>query len=583
MALSTKHDPRRPFEHEGSYDALTSLLTHHAFRALVARRLAHGELAPTDDTTFALVYFNIENFKHYNQRYGFSAGDTLIRHVALSILEAFPDCIAGRFAADQFVVLARETEVEGGAHVVRRAFRREHKDSSIWLRAGYYLITAGDTDAGVVCDRAKLACDELRGRRDVFLRRYDDELQRHIMWRRYVLDHYEEALRNKWIQAWCQPIVRVATGETCDVEALARWIDPTEGVVPPSEFVPVLEDARVIHLMDLAIIRDVCAACNDLAMRGKPYLPVSFNLSRLDFELCDIVSEVTNILDEYGIPHSMIAVEVTESALMGNQEFLKDEIDRFRAQDIAVWMDDFGSGYSSLNVLKDYTFDLVKVDMGFLRGLEYGEQSRVMLSKVIDMTKELGLKTLVEGVETKEHYDFVRSLGCGRAQGWHFGKASPKPESIEGVKNETHPEAELLAKRSFYEQVGRINLMRPDPKASPDGHYLPCDTPASIIRLRQGRYEYLNSNSLYEWFLSDIGHGSIEESEAIINDPSNPRGAAFQKLAELCTASGGWERHLLAMGTHAIIIRMRRIAQLQEFGAIAFLSVIDDVIDTTVL
>ena len=568
---------------DARHDGLTGLLTHSAFRALVDRRLASGSLAPTDSETHALVYFNIENFKHYNQRYSFGAGDTLIRHLAIAILEAFPGRIAARFTADQFVVLARQSDVENGAKLVRRAFRREHKDSSIWLRAGYYLITAEDTDASVVCDRAKLACDELRGRRDVFLRQYDDELQRHIIWRRYVLDHFDEALQQKWIQAWCQPIIRVATGETCDVEALARWIDPTEGVVPPSEFVPVLEEARVIHLMDLAIIRDVCATCHELTAQGRPYLPVSFNLSRLDFELCDIVSEVTGILDEYGVPHSMVAVEVTESALMGNQEFLKDEIDRFRAQDIAVWMDDFGSGYSSLNVLKDYTFDLVKIDMGFLRGLDVSQQSRVMLSKVVDMAKELGLKTLVEGVETKEQYDFVRSLGCGRAQGWHFGKPSPKPASIEGVKNETHPEAELLAKRDFYEQVGRINLMRPDPKDSPDGRYLPCDTPASIIRLRRGRYEYLNTNSLYEWFLSDIGHGSIQESELIINDPDDPRGAEFLELVKRCIASGDWERHLLSMDTHAIIIRMRTIAQLEEFGAVAFLSIVDDVIDTTML
>ena len=560
-------------------DKLTGLLTHHAFRSIIDDYLVNGRLICEGESPFAILYFNIENFKHYNQQYGFGAGDTLISHVALSIMRAFPNQTAARFAADQFVVLTHEDQVVEGAKKVRSAFRKEHKDSSIWLRAGYYVICEDDLDAGVTCDRAKLACDELRGRRDEFINKYDTELQDHIMWRRYVLDHYEEAIEKHWIQAWCQPIIRVATGETCDCEALARWIDPEHGVVPPFEFVPVLEEARVIDKMDRAIIRDVCSTCHALVQQGKPYIPMSFNLSRLDFELCDIVSDVISILDEYEIPHNMIAIEVTESALTGNAEFLRGEIDRFRAAGIEVWMDDFGSGYSSLNVLKDYTFDLVKVDMAFLRGLEHTEQSRVMLAKVIDMAKELGIKTLVEGVETQEQYDFLRTLGCGRVQGWLFGKATSKPESVEAVANETHPEVELIEKREFYEEVGRINLMRHDPHLSNDGHYLPGDVAAAIIRRRNGRYEYLNTNSLFEKFLNDIGVGTTAESEQSINTPGDEQSRNAVELMEQCIAADGWHHYVITEFEGTMIVRMRTITRLPEFDAVALLCVVDEVVE----
>ncbi len=561
---------------EGERDGLTGLYGHKTFRDMVDSLLKAKEHAAQGDFRSALVYFNVENFKHYNQRYGFVAGDTLLQHLAASVVEAFPNSICARYAADQFAVFAQVANVSDSVKQVRAAFRNEHKDTSIWLRAGYYMLLPSDDDAGVACDRAKLACDELRGRRDAFICEYDNALQHEIQWRRYVLEHFDEALENGWLRAYCQPIVRVATGETCDVEVLARWLDPVEGVMPPLEFIPVLEEARIIHKLDLAILRDVCESCRELENAGKPYLSLSINLSRLDFELCDIVSEVKKILDEYGIPYHRVAIEVTESALVGNHEFLGDEIDRFRSAGFEVWMDDFGSGYSSLNVLKDYTFDLVKIDMAFLRGLDKSEQARIMLAKVIDMAKELGLKTLVEGVETKEQYDFLRSLGCGRAQGFYFGRPSPLPLSLVGEKNETHPAAEMLGKRDFYEDVGRVNLMRPDPHPSVDGHYLPSDVAASIIRRRDGRYEYLNTNGLFEKFLKDSEGGSIRDSERAINDEGNMRRARFVNAVEETSRTGEWARYSVDVAGSSIVVRMRLISREDKYRAVAVLVIVDE-------
>ena len=541
-------------------DALTGLPGFALFRQEV-NDLLRGIVPNADGGLHAIAFFNIENFKHYNQRYGYSAGDELISRLARSITDAFPDSARARFSVDQFVVLVRLDDLHDGVMAVRGAFRREHKDTTIWLRVGYYVLGTEDLDAGVACDHAKVACDELRGRRDSFMREYDDELRHKITWRRYVLEHFEEALEKGWIQAYCQPIIRVASGETCDVEVLARWHDPVEGLVSPLEFVSVLEDARLVHKLDLAILRDVCRTCHELEATGEPYIPFSINLSRLDFELCDIVTEVEAVLEEYGIPRERVAIEITESALTGNQEFLGAEVQRFRDAGFEVWMDDFGSGYSSLNVLKDYTFDLVKIDMVFLRGFENMANARVMLAKVIDMVKELGIKTLVEGVETTEQYEFLRALGCGRVQGFLFGRPRPMPASIEAVSNDAHPPVEPLGKHEFYEEIGRVNLMRPDPHPSVNGHYLPSDVAACIIRKRGERFEHLNVNDLYVKFRSEVG------------DDFSPE---FADAVDRCIASNDWEHYLVSLDHHRYAVRVRCITQAKGFDAVGILAVVDE-------
>ena len=545
---------------DDSIDFLTGLPSFAVFRKEV-NDLLSSAASNTDGARHAIAFFNIENFKHYNQRYGYPAGDELISHLARSVTEAFPNSALSRFAVDQFVALVRLDELHDGVAAVRGAFRREHKDTTIWLRVGYYALGAEDLDAGIACDRAKAACDELRGRRDAFMREYDDELRHKITWRRYVLEHFDEALEKGWIRAYCQPIIRVASGETCDVEALARWNDPVEGLVPPLEFVNVLEDARLVHKLDLAILRDVCRTCRELEKAGEPYISFSINLSRLDFELCDIVAEVEAVLGEYGIPCERVAIEITESALTGNQEFLGSEVQRFRDAGFEVWMDDFGSGYSSLNVLKDYTFDLVKIDMAFLRGFEGSSNARVMLAKVIDLVKELGIKTLVEGVESAEQYEFLRALGCGRAQGFLFGKPQPMPASIEGVPNDAHPPVEALAKHEFYEEIGRVNLMRPDPHPPVNGHYLPSDVAACIIRKRGDRFEHLNTNDLYARFQAEVG------------DDFSPD---FVDAVERCIASGEWEHYLVPLGHHRYAVRVSCISQAKGFDAVGILVVVDE-------
>jgi EAL domain-containing protein (putative c-di-GMP-specific phosphodiesterase class I) len=286
------------------------------------------------------------------------------------------------------------------------------------------LLEDGVDSAYVAMDCAKLACESIKGRYDVSYRLFGDELKEQLFARRYVARHAEQAVTERWIHAYAQPVVDTKTGRECGFEALARWKDPTRGILSPAVFIPTLEDAHLIHKLDGCIVDEVCWYLSDCLSRGLPVVPASVNLSRLDFQLCDIFEVVRDACERWNIPHELLAVEITESALDGSSN-LRCEMDRFRAAGFEVWMDDFGCGYSSLNLLKDYEFDVLKVDMEFLRDMEGNDRSKTIVTSVIEMARSLGIRTLVEGVETPAQRDFLREAGCDMMQGYLFGRPMP--------------------------------------------------------------------------------------------------------------------------------------------------------------
>ncbi len=516
------------------------LLRAQAFRAMARMLVAH-EFSSEDPWCF--VHFNLENFKGFNEKFGHSAGDELLEFIGSAIQACFPGQPLTRSSADHFELVTPYSTVIPGVKRVRSLFRSRIKDSSIWLKAGYYLPERADEDINIIADRAKQANDAIKGRRDRYYREYDEELRQQIATRQFVLDNFDDALANGHIKAYYQPIVHVASGRVCDEEALSRWEDPERGIIYPNEFIPVLEDARLIHMLDLNIVRQACRDIKRLqAHEGLTEIPpISVNLSRLDFELCDIVSEIEEILAQQGIPHKALSIEITESALTGNSEFLKGEIDRFRNDGFEVWMDDFGSGYSSLNLLKEYKFDLVKIDMEFLKDFDAVPETRVLVASVINLLKELGFKTLVEGVEGKEQYEFLRALGCGRAQGYLLGHPESMDSMLERLDAGSYPPIETAGGRSFYSLVAHVNLMRPTPTKGPNGEFIASDYPVATAMRRKGTWTYLNATDVYHDFLAQIGAKTLEESAARMNDPTRVEYMRINEALEQALASRDWE------------------------------------------
>lgn len=231
---------------------------------------------------------------------------------------------------------------------------------------------------------------------------------------KYIVDHIDEAIEKHYIKVFYQPVIRTITGYLCGLEGLSRWEDPVNGFLTSMDFVPVLEKYDLISKLDIFVINEICKTIYERVTNNEPIVPVSFNLSRLDFLECDIFNEVEKSLRKYDVPRDMICVEITESVFVQNKEIITSAIDKFHNAGYKVWMDDFGSGYSSLNVLKDYSFDELKIDMAFLTN--FNLKSKKIITSTIQMAKNIGVQTLAEGVENIDQYNFLRDIGCEKVQ-----------------------------------------------------------------------------------------------------------------------------------------------------------------------
>ena len=401
----------------------------------------------------AFVHFDIPNFKLYNERHGFKLGDELLCDLARTIRETFTGGTVARFSDDHFFVCiagSREDTIAMVETVYKNMLLAEDVNKKIRLKAGIYFVDDRHAEVGLACDHARLACNSIKHRHDINYCIYDEMLRDKLRKQQYVVDHIEEAIEKEFIKVYYQPVIRVSTGEICGYEALVRWKDPHIGLLSPSDFVETLEQFHLIHLVDTYVIRKVCEDYSRLRNAGEPVVPVSVNLSRLDFELCDIFGIIEATRREHNVPRDMIDLEITESALNDNVGYIKSECDRMKALGYHIWLDDFGSGYSSLNTIADYDFDVLKLDLIFLRNFGHNPKTGALMNHIMRGAEGMGLASLCEGVESQEHFEFLKKIGCERAQGFYFGKPMPLEEtrrftSQKGMKWE-HVDSNLYTK-----------------------------------------------------------------------------------------------------------------------------------------
>ena len=442
------------------------------------------------------LYFNMENFRLVNQRYGFQAGNQLLIHIAQVLSDIFGAVPMARLNDDRFVVMTRAAHVALEVEHARTAIYEAEPRLSLVVKVGVYEPEAGVEDIALILDRAKLACDSIKGMYDRDIAWFDPSMEEALNLRTYLVTHFYEALEKGWIEVFYQPEVRALTREICGFEALARWRDPERGLISPGVFVPVLEDAHLIDRLDLYVLQRVCEDLHHIRREGLDVTHISVNLSRIDFQLNDMLQEVKSICCAYGVPRGFLHIEITESALNESDAFLRQEIARLRSAGFELWMDDFGSGYSSLNNLKDFQFDMIKIDMAFLRDFETKPQSRVIISAVVDMAKKLGLHTLAEGVETEEQYAFLKSIGCEVLQGYLFSPPVPFEEIRPVLEAEAgHLVLEDFHAAAFFDQVGAVNVLSARPLVLMEGER-PAPPPALGIfetRADEGRLLYGNA------------------------------------------------------------------------------------------
>ena len=412
----------KALEKSAKEDQLTGLYNYNYFSELATERIRGLTGDPTDNV---LLFIDVHNFKAFNDQRGFEEGDRFLCAIGRHISEVFADSLYGRQADDHFVVLTKTESLTEKLDALNREVSNYDDEILLGINCGGYHLNATSEDPRVCIDRARYAAHLIKNRFQTVYIEYDQTMSEAYRKRLHVINNIDNAVENGWIVPFYQPVVWSDTEEVCGCEVLARWMDPTYGQLFPNEFIPVLEEYRLIHKLDRAIFEFACRDLRAAIDAGKPVVPVSLNFSRLDFELMDAVAELDGLVQKYGLSKDLIHVEVTESALTDNHAKLNEAINRIKELGYSLWLDDFGSGYSSLNVLKDYQFDVIKIDMRFLSNLENNEKARTLIDCIIQMANRIHMLTLTEGVETKVQADFLNKIGCTRLQGYLFGKPIP--------------------------------------------------------------------------------------------------------------------------------------------------------------
>ncbi len=381
----------------------------------------------------------------------------------------------------------------------------------------------------------------------------------------FILDNYRKAISYHEIQVFYQPVIRTSSRQLCSFEALARWIDPEIGMIYPDEFIPVLEREGLIHLLDMEILSQVCSRLRSSLANGETPIPVSVNLSRLDFLSCDIFALANGIVSDYRIPHDFVYFEITESIMAEQRDLMFEIVDKFRSAGYQIWMDDFGSAYSSLNVLNEYTFDELKLDMSFLR--PFNLRSKQIVTSIVKMAKVIDLHTLTEGVETEEQFSYLRDIGCEKVQGYLFGKPLPYDQAMANL-HQKQIQIELVQERYYYDKIGKVDFLsavpfmtREERNASYTGREL-NSIPLALAEFTASDFKVLFYNTAFSQTAHSAGMFTRVFTQEMLGQPQ-PYHMLTRNIVNLMDSVkvNGDGRMLFTINEQYFEIKARRVAQ----------------------
>ena len=414
-------------------DKLTGLLSFEYFVVLAKEKMQIDNMGKGRGV---YLFINIVGFKIYNDKKGFTEGNKFLKQIGAIISSVFPGDLISRQSDDHFVVFTKHENIQEKIERVNALVQETEPDLRLSIKAAGDVTVKSEESPRICVEKARYAYAYMKNSGvNQLLVLYDKKMHDNYLMVQYIVTHIDEAIANGYLKPYYQPVVWSKGRTLCSVEALARWIDPNHGFLSPGQFIPALENAQVIYKLDVEILRLVCKDIRHNMDNDLPVLPVSINFSRADFGVIDIVEVVKKITDEFNVPHELIHVEITESALTDKEDTLKNTIKLLHKNGFTTWLDDFGSGYSSFNVLKDYDFDVLKLDMAFLKGFDGNEKAKALIKSVINLADQIGMKTLCEGVETMEQAAFLEESCCGRIQGYLYGKPLSYEELLKKIED----------------------------------------------------------------------------------------------------------------------------------------------------
>lgn len=379
---------------------------------------------------YYMVAIDMDHFRLFNKFYGRDVGDKLLLHMAgcLKKIQKQYGGIAGHFSADDFCIImpARMELVRQIRDEIIEGINQWNDMSGFLPMLGVYEIEDPALPPETMYDCALMALSKISEIHTERIYKYDPKIERKIEEDWKLLLEIRNALLNDEFTFFAQPQCDIFTGKVVGAESLVRWNHSTKGIVPPGVFIPVLESSGFVPNLDRIVWEKVCQWLRSWIDRGYQPVPISINISRIDILSMDVPEYLLGLLRTYNLPSKYIKAEITESAYAGENDKVSETVNRLREEGFLVMMDDFGSGYSSLNMLKSIPVDVIKIDMCFLEMDEDEEQKGIsILESVVNMARLLDIPIIVEGVETQQHENFLRNMGCRYTQGYYYHKPMP--------------------------------------------------------------------------------------------------------------------------------------------------------------
>jgi len=407
---------------KATHDSLTKLLNGEQFNIQVKERISKAD---DNNQGSYIVAADIKDFKLINDLYGFEKGNEILRAFAKACVDEFSEnAVCSRLNSDRFVLYipGEEFSEENLLSCVNKVSDR-FSESQIQLifHFGICEVTNSETPVNVLYDYARIALLLIKGEYDKTFSYYDEKMMKQIVREKELVGEFDRALEEKQFIMYLQPQV-TADGRVIGAEALARWNHPEKGMISPGEFISVFEHASLIHRLDRYMWELAAHKIREWKDTGKENYYISVNISPRDFYYLDVYQTLVDIVEENGISPSSLKLEITESAFMRDPETQLELIARLQDYGFHVEIDDFGSGYSSLNMLKDMKADVLKIDMGFLRKSSDSERAQTILDIIIELAGKLKMVVVTEGVESEEQVKYLANIGCDIFQGYYFDK-----------------------------------------------------------------------------------------------------------------------------------------------------------------
>lgn len=389
-----------------------------------------------DRTKYAVLFFNVKNFKAVNELFGVESGDVVLQNIFRTLTHSkLSPVITARVESDHFVCLVenKNLDFEELTSVCDNKFVKDGKCMNLIIRCGIFYVEEKPMKISGVIDRAKLAKRYITDEYVQPYMVYDHSMQVAYIDKAKLAGELQEGIAKEQFKVYYQPVIDTKTGKIASAEALIRWIHPDKGFISPALFIPALEENGHISELDFYVLKKVWQFINDRCENNKFVVPISVNLSWMDFYDEIMMEKILKEMDRFrenGREH-MARFEITETSYAATRENRSGILESLRIKNAKILLDDFGSGFSSFGMLQDYDFDILKIDMSFIRKIGENPKTKSIVHSIIGMAHEIGIKTVAEGVETEEQVSFLRQSGCDYIQGYYYSKPLPEEEFVE--------------------------------------------------------------------------------------------------------------------------------------------------------